>query len=131
MKKKLIFVQILGGEKLFKILRSAGEIFLSGLRGAKYFSNTFRIVFSDLFRVFQTVFRIDLKVFSRAISFCRHAALKKQICFHNVQAIRANHFEPAIRNVLVPQKFQRNLKKKRGVQFSSGICESIRANRAI
>ena len=39
--------------------KSAGEIFLSGLRGAKKFSNTFRIVFRIFFRVFQTVFRID------------------------------------------------------------------------
>ena len=44
-------------------MKSAGEIFLSGLRGAKTFSNTFRIVFRIFFRVFQTVFRIDFKVF--------------------------------------------------------------------
>ena len=38
MKKKLFFVQILGVEKLFKfVLKSAGEIFLSGLRGANFF----------------------------------------------------------------------------------------------
>ena len=59
MKKKLVFVQILGGEKLLKFVENAGEIFLSGLRGAKTFSNFFRI----LFRVFQTVFRIDFKYF--------------------------------------------------------------------
>ena len=57
------------------MLKSAGEIFLSGLRGANIFSNTFRIAFRIFFRVFQTVFRIDLKVFSGAVSFCRHAAL--------------------------------------------------------
>ena len=63
--KKLFFVQILGGEKLLKFgeVKSAGEIFLSGLRGAKNFSNTFRIVFRIFFGVFQTVFRMDLKVF--------------------------------------------------------------------
>ena len=61
--KKTFFVQILGGEKLFKFVESAGEIFLSGLRGAKIFSVAFRIVFRIFFRVFQTVFRIDSKVF--------------------------------------------------------------------
>ena len=61
--KKLYFVQILGGEKLLKLLKSAGEIFLSGLRGAKHFPVAFRIVFRILFRFFQTVLRIDLKVF--------------------------------------------------------------------
>ena len=69
--KKSKSVQILGGEKLLKFLKSAGEIFLSGLRGAKHFSDRF----SDHFRVYQTVFRIDLNFFSGAISFCRHAAL--------------------------------------------------------
>ena len=44
-------------------MKSAGEIFLSGLRGATNFSNMFRIVFRIFFHVFQTVFRIDLKVF--------------------------------------------------------------------
>ena len=61
--KKLFFVQILGGEKLLNLLKSAGEKFLGGLRGAKHFSNAFRIVFQIFFRDFQTVFRIDLKVF--------------------------------------------------------------------
>ena len=68
-------VQILGGEKLLNLLTSAGETFLSDLRGAKSCSNTFRIVFRIFFRVFRTVFRIDLKAFSWAVSFCRHAAL--------------------------------------------------------
>ena len=45
------------------LLTSAGEIFLSGLRGAKNLSVAFRIVFWIFFRVFHTVFRIDLKVF--------------------------------------------------------------------
>ena len=47
-KKKLFFVQILGGEKLLKFVEkslSAGEIFLSGLRGAKKNSVAFRMVF--------------------------------------------------------------------------------------
>ena len=48
-----------------------GEIFLSGLRGAKKISNAFRIVFRILFRVFQTVFRIDLKVFRGQFRFAR------------------------------------------------------------
>ena len=56
-------------------MKSAGEIFLSGLRGAKKFSNTFRIVFRIFFRVFQTVFSHRFKSFSGAASFCRHAAL--------------------------------------------------------
>ena len=70
-------MQILGGEKLLEFVESAGEIFSSGLRGAKNVSNTFRIIFWIFFRVSQTVFRIDLKVFSGAISFCRRAALSK------------------------------------------------------
>ena len=50
-------------KNFYNLLKSAGEIFLSGLRGANNFSNAFRIVFRILFRVFQTVFRIDLKIF--------------------------------------------------------------------
>ena len=45
-------------------MRSAGEIFLSGLRGAKHFSNAFRIVFRILFQtVLQTVFVSIYKFF--------------------------------------------------------------------
>ena len=62
-KKNLFFVQSLGGEKLLKFVEGAGEIFLSGLRGANIFFGRVSDRFSDLFRVFQTVFRIDLKVF--------------------------------------------------------------------
>ena len=60
------------GERLFYFCKlwavksfqtSAGEIFLSGLRGAKNFSVALRIVFQIFFRIFQTVFRIDSKVF--------------------------------------------------------------------
>ena len=72
---KLFFVvQILGSEKnSLNELESAGEIFLSGLRGAKHFSVAFRIVFRIFFRVFQTVFRIDSKVFrdSFVLQTCR------------------------------------------------------------
>ena len=59
------FVQFLSGEKPLKsALKSAGEIFLSGLRGAKHLSVAFRIVFRIFFfAFFQTVFRVDLKVF--------------------------------------------------------------------
>ena len=62
--KKLFFVQILGGEKLLKFGEKVpSEMFLGGLKGAKKFSNAFRIVFRILFHIFQTVFRIDLKVY--------------------------------------------------------------------
>ena len=54
-----------------------GDKFLVGLRGAKHFSIAFRIVFRIFFRFFQTVFRIDLKSFSGANSFCTRAALKE------------------------------------------------------
>ena len=50
-------------KNFLKFVGSAGEIFLSGLRGAKIVLVAFRIVFRILFRVFQTVFRLDLKVF--------------------------------------------------------------------
>ena len=71
--KKLFLCKFWAVKNFQNLLKSAGEIFLSGLRGAKNFSNAFRIVFRILFRVFQTVFRIDLKFFSGAVSFCRHA----------------------------------------------------------
>ena len=61
--KKLFLCEFWAVKNFFILLKSVGEIFLSGLRGAKNFSNAFRIVFRILFRVFQTVFRIDLKVF--------------------------------------------------------------------
>ena len=57
--KNSFFVEILGGEKLLKLVESAGEIFLAAWEGLMFFSVAFRI----FFRVFQTVFRIDLKVF--------------------------------------------------------------------
>ena len=59
-----LFCANFGRCKTFKILlKSAGQIFLSGPRGANNFSVAFQIVFRILFRVFRTVFRIDLKVF--------------------------------------------------------------------
>ena len=75
--KKLFFVQILGGEKLLEFVEKSGEIFLSGLRGAKTFSNAFRIIFSDPFSRFSNRFSYRFKSFSGAVSFCRHAALSK------------------------------------------------------
>ena len=63
-KKTFLLVQILGGEQLlYNLLKSAGDIFLSGLRRAKNVLVAFWIVFRIFFRVFQTVFRIDLKFF--------------------------------------------------------------------
>ena len=60
---KLYFAQLLGGEMLLKFVEKCRWMFFSGLRGAKHFSVAFRIVFRILFRGFQTVPRIDLKVF--------------------------------------------------------------------
>ena len=61
-------------------MKSAGEIFLSGLRGANvFFFVAFRIVFSDLFfRVFQAAFRIDLKVFQGQFRFADMPPKKKR-----------------------------------------------------
>ena len=53
-----------------------GETFLVGLRGAKLFSIAFQIVSRILFRVFQTVFRIDLKFFGG--KFVLHACRPNQ-----------------------------------------------------
>ena len=50
-------------KNFYNLLKSAGEIFLSGLGKAKNVSVAFRFNFRIFFRVFQTVFRIDLKVF--------------------------------------------------------------------
>ena len=61
-------------------MKSAGEFFLSGLRGAELLSNAFRIVFWIFFRVFQTFFRIDLKVF--VLQTCRPNHLGPfRVCF--------------------------------------------------
>ena len=56
-------VQILGGGKLLKFVESAGEIFLSGLRGANIFSNTFRIVFRVFFSRFSSLFSYRFQSF--------------------------------------------------------------------
>ena len=73
--KKFFFLQILGGEKLLKLLKSADGKMLGGLRGAKILSVTFRIVFRVLFAFFNR-FSCQNKNYSGAISFCRRAALK-------------------------------------------------------
>ena len=55
--KKNIFLCKFWAVKNFQnLLKSAGEIFLSGLRGAKHFSNTFRIVFRIFFAFFKPFF---------------------------------------------------------------------------
>ena len=62
--KKTFFCANFGRWKTFKIWwKVPGEKFLGGLRGAKNFSNAFRIVFRIFFRVFQTAFRVKLKIF--------------------------------------------------------------------
>ena len=62
-KNKLFFVQILGGEKLLKFVEKCRWNILSGLRGAKNFFKHVSDRFRIFFRVFQTVFHVDLKVF--------------------------------------------------------------------
>ena len=53
-------------------LKSAGEIFSSGLRGAKTFSVAFRIVFRIFFFLrFSNRFSYRFKSFSGAVSFCQ------------------------------------------------------------
>ena len=64
-------------------MKSAGEIFLSGLRGAKHFSNAFRIVFR--FSRFSNRFSYRFKSFSGAVSFCTRAALTN--CARNLRKI--------------------------------------------
>ena len=63
MKKNFLLCKFWAVKNFSNLLKSAGEIFLSGLRGAKNLSVAFRIVFRIFFRGFQTVFHIDLKVF--------------------------------------------------------------------
>ena len=63
--KKNFFVLILGGEKLLNVLlKSAGEIFLSGLRGAKFFFKHVSDRFSDLISRFSNRFSYRFKSFS-------------------------------------------------------------------
>ena len=57
------------------MLISAGEIFLSGLRGAKFFFGRVSDRFLDLFSRFSNRFSYRFKSFSGAVSFCRHATL--------------------------------------------------------
>ena len=63
-KKNFFLCNFWAVENFKNLLKSAGEIFLSGLRGAKNLSNAFRIVFRIFFRVFQTVFSCRFKSFS-------------------------------------------------------------------
>ena len=75
-KKCFIFLKILGGEKLLKFVEKCRcNIFKRPEMGLKTLRSRFGSFFG-FFRVFQTVFRIDLKFCSGAISFCRHAALR-------------------------------------------------------
>ena len=62
-KKNVFWCKFWAVKNFYNLLKSACEIFLCGLRGAKIISNPFQMVFRIFFRVFQTVFRIDLKVF--------------------------------------------------------------------
>ena len=56
-KKKLFFVQILGGEKLLKFVENcAGEIYLGGLRGAKNVQSRFKSFFGSFFAFFKPFF---------------------------------------------------------------------------
>ena len=78
--EKNIFCENFGRRKtFFNLLRSAGEIFLSGLRGANTFSVAFRIVFRIFFSRFSNRFSYRFQNFSGAISFCRHGALRRGI----------------------------------------------------
>ena len=62
--KNLFLCKVWAVKNLKKnLLKGAGEIFLSGLRGANNFSVAFRIVFRIFFSRFSNRFRIDLKVF--------------------------------------------------------------------
>ena len=60
-------------------MKSASEKLLSGLRGAKHFSNTFRIVFRTFFSRFSSRFSCQIKNVLGAISFCRRAALRNGV----------------------------------------------------
>ena len=57
-------------------MTSAGEIFLSGPRGAKYFRSRFGSFFGSFFSCFSNRFSDRFKSFSGVVSFCRHAPLK-------------------------------------------------------
>ena len=63
--------------------KSVSELFLSGLRGALNYSNTFRIVFRIFFCVFQIVFCVDETIFggSFVLLMCRPKQLLSVIAF--------------------------------------------------
>ena len=77
-KNNFFVVQILGGENL--LVEKCRWNILSGLRGAKHFSVAFRIVLRILFCVFQTVFRIDLKVGSFVLLIKSYTSAEKTAC---------------------------------------------------
>ena len=79
--KKTFFCANFGRWKTFKIWwkKCRWNIFM--LRGAKNFSNTFRIVFRIFFSRFSNRFSYRFKFFSWAVSFCRHASLTKTTLF--------------------------------------------------
>ena len=70
MKENIFWCKFWVVKNFLDLLKSAGETFLSGLRGAKHFSNAFRIVF-------QIRFSYRFKIFSGAVSFCTCAAPTK------------------------------------------------------
>ena len=72
--KKFDILQIVGGEK------SAGEAFLSGLRGwLKMFRSRFGSFFRSFFSRFSNPISCQIKLFWGAISFCRRAALTESV----------------------------------------------------
>ena len=56
LKKSFLFCRFWAVKNVFNSLRSAGEIFLDGLRGAKNFSVAFRIAFRILSEFFKPFF---------------------------------------------------------------------------
>ena len=74
--KKLFFLcNFWAVQNFLNLLKSAGEIFLSGLRGAKHFFKRVSDRFSDPFSRFSNRFSYRFKNFSGTVSFCKHAAL--------------------------------------------------------
>ena len=74
-KKRLFFVQILGSEKLLKFVEKCRwKTFKRPERGLTFFKHV-SDRFSDLFSRFSNRFSCQIKNFSGAVSFCRHAAL--------------------------------------------------------
>ena len=106
-------------------MKSAGEVFLSGLRGAKNFSVAFRIVFRILFRVFQTVFSYRFKSFSGSVSFCRHAALKylgMTGSYDSAEQIQSCHKLHGLKYPLTRHLFAQQFPRILFPQFFEGFC---------